>query len=180
MDITPAVLVDVDGVLNPSCDCRPPGSVCHPNHVLQDILDFRVLLDPDHGRRLRALIESTGSELVWATMWQEAANEHIGPRIGLPALPVVPIPRPHEGDTPFESMGAWKARHVAEWASDGRPFAWFDDEPDIEEVLAALPGAEKLGPHLIITVDPQTGLTEIDLTKAEQWLRHLRGHGDVS
>lgn len=158
---TPLVLLDVDGVLNPFQ--RSPGYQRYratPNGIT-----YRLLLNPRHGPLLTGLAETTGAELVWASYWTDAANEWIGPRIGLPRLRSIPIP-PRD---PVYSYGGWKARHVAEWIGE-RPFVWLEDEPDVTGALAAA----RLGPHLIVPVDPQKGLTDGHVEQARDWLEQLR------
>jgi hypothetical protein len=147
---TPLILLDVDGVLNPLQ--RSPGYQRYratPNGIT-----YRLLLNPRHGPLLTGLAEATGAELIWASYWTDTANEWIGPRVGLPIL---------------RSLGGWKARHVAEWVGE-RPFVWIEDEPDVTDVLAAGPA---LGPHLIVPVDPEEGLTDLHVEQARGWLEQL-------
>jgi hypothetical protein len=159
---TPLVLLDVDGVLNPTT--RSPGYQRY--RAAPSGETFRLLLNPRHGPLLTGLAETTGSELVWASFWTNAANEWIAPRVGLPSLRWIPIPPHADGFSP----GAWKARHVASWIGR-RPFVWLEDEPDVPEVLAEGP---PLGPHLIVPVDPSEGLTEAHVEQARGWLEQLR------
>ena len=135
----PLLMLDVDGPLNPfgamPDDC-PPGyeqhSLMPPSWAaLEELriaassrarepLPLPVWLNPAHGARLLAL----PFELIWATTWEEEANEFIAPLVGLPALPCIawqqprPVPR---------GRGCWKTPEVVAWAG-GRPFAWVDDE----------------------------------------------------
>jgi hypothetical protein len=158
----PLVLVDVDGVLNPLQ--RSPGYQRYratPNGIT-----YRLLLNPRHGPMLTGLAEATGAELVWASYWTDTANEWIGPRVGLPRLRSIPIP-PRD---PEYTYGGWKALHVAEWIGE-RPFVWLEDEPDVPDALA---GGPRLGPHLIVPVDPRTGLTGDHVEQARGWLEQLR------
>jgi hypothetical protein len=159
-----AVLLDVDGVLNPA---RRAHRGYRRHRVCPDGLTFQLWLNTGHGQLLRRLIADTRAELVWASYWCGKANDWIGPRLGLPPLPHVPIPqRPHGSEL---SLGAWKARHVALWAQ-ARPFVWFEDEPDVTECLLT---EQDLGEHLLVAVDPLVGLTEDHLDQARAWLGRL-------
>ncbi len=161
---TPLVLVDVDGVLNPSQsrtgDYRRhwvfPGGIAH-----------RLLLNPGHGPMLVELARASGAELVWATYWRDRANTWIAPRVGLPRLRYVPIP-PRWRSRTRSAPGIWKARHVAAWT--GRtPFVWLEDDPAVARYLSGIPN---LGHHLVIKIEPAIGLTQHDLTKASNWLHN--------
>jgi hypothetical protein len=164
----PLLLLDVDGVLNP-LDKKSAEFVSH--ECVVDGVMYRVHLNPAHGGKLLALAVETGAELVWATTWEHAANEWIGPRIGLPSLPVIAMPFPAQ---PSGGQGEmFKTPHVATYVGS-RPFVWFDDhtwEPDID-YLRAHP---QVGEFLLVHVDPRRGLTERDLHEARDWLTKRSG-----
>ena len=98
--LLPILFLDVDGPLNPFAakpTRRPSGYVTHRLMPAgwtgttrgRRPKPLRVWLNPDHGPALTGL----PVELVWATTWEHEANRLIGPRIGLPSLPVVEWPR---------------------------------------------------------------------------------------
>jgi hypothetical protein len=156
-----AVLLDVDGVLNP---VRRVHRGYRRYRASPNGVTFKLWLNAAHGQLLRRLTADTGTELVWASYWCANANDWIGPRLGLPHLPYVPIPdRPPDSEL---TLGAWKARNVATWAGE-RPFVWFEDEPDVTDCLMAEQG---IGKHLLVSVDPLVGLTEDHLDQARAWL----------
>ena len=101
----PLLFLDVDDPLNPFAakpTRRPDGYEKHrmaPRRWMEAEREWlrakgrpfkrakplRVWLNPAHGPALLDL----PVELVWATTWEQEANEWIGPVLGLPALPVV-------------------------------------------------------------------------------------------
>jgi hypothetical protein len=161
----PLVLVDVDGVLNPARP-RAPGYRVH--WVFPCGVAHRMLLNPSHGQMLTDLAKAADAELVWASYWRKRANTWIAPRVGLPSLRFVPIPRRWRSGT-RSSPGSWKARHVAAWVRQ-RPFVWFEDDEDVFSRLVGQPG---LGRHLVVRVDPVIGLTHSHVEKARAWLNGL-------
>jgi len=62
---TPLVLVDVDGVLNPS---RPSSTEYRRHWVFPGGLVHRLSLNPGHGAMLTDLASETGAELVWGEL----------------------------------------------------------------------------------------------------------------
>jgi hypothetical protein len=161
----PLVLVDVDGVLNPSRS-QVPGY--RQQWVFPGGLARRLLLNPSHGPMLSDLAEVTGAELVWATYWRNRANTWIAPRVGLPPLRFVSIPRRWRPPT-GSSLGIWKAGHVAAWVGL-TPFVWFEDDASAVSHIALWQG---LGRHLVVKVDPAIGLTDSHVQRARTWLDDL-------
>jgi len=159
---TPLVLVDVDGVLNPSC---PSSTEYRRQWVFPGGLVHRLWLNPCHGAMLTELSRATGAKLVWASYWRDRANTWIAPRIGLPSLPFVPIATRMR--LRWSTPGRWKAEQVAAWI--GRvPFVWLEDDLIIPGHLAQQPC---IGPHLVVSVDPVGGLTEDHVEQARTWLK---------
>ncbi|WP_329041284.1 hypothetical protein OHT61_24860 [Streptomyces sp. NBC_00178] len=175
----PALLVDVDGPLNPYAakpQRRPAGYETHrfttprweaaERHRLiqwgtpdRPVKPLRVWLNPGHGPALRAL----PFDLVWATTWEEEADAFVAPVLGLPELPHIAwaSPRPRAADGVF-----WKTPQIVAWAQ-GRPFAWIDDE--ITEADRHWVGEHHSGPALLHRVDPRRGLVPADFAALSAW-----------
>ncbi|WP_106400614.1 HAD domain-containing protein [Actinocorallia populi] len=165
----PTLLIDVDGVLNPGRH-RGAGFTVHQLQPTGWTRTLSVALNPAHGAMLLEFAAANGVELVWATTWVDDANTMIGPVIGLPELPVVPIPMlPRRGPDSVLSIGAWKAQHVAAWAGLQRRFVWLDDEHNVASQLEKRRKAGEVGAHLVIQVSPKSGLRDRHLAKAAQW-----------
>ncbi|MFE0106207.1 hypothetical protein [Streptomyces sp. NPDC059009] len=182
----PLLFLDVDGPLIPFGanaqelpDGYPtyPGPPSGPGAAADD--DANPLLsriDPALGPRLLAL----PCDLVWATTWLDEANEAVGPRLGLPELPVLDWPDDPSGpDGPKGTDGTdgtsglhWKTRAIVEWAS-GRDLVWVDDE--IGDVDREWMAAHHPGHALLRRVDARRGLTGADFAAIEVWCRGRTG-----
>jgi hypothetical protein len=113
----PILFLDVDGVISLfGFDDRsePPGSYHSVNGILHCI---------SHGaaERIRRLGERF--ELVWATGWEETANEHLPYLLAMPAeLPYLTFDEPAQYGTAH-----WKVDSIDRYAGLDRPAAWIDD-----------------------------------------------------
>ncbi|AXE24392.1 hypothetical protein C0216_13840 [Streptomyces globosus] len=163
MDATePIVFLDVDGPLIPfgASEQELPGG--YPAYGPADEGNpLLARLDPALGARLSAL----PGRLVWATTWSDDANAVVGPRLGMPVLPVVRWE--HGGGR----SGHWKLPSLLAWAA-GRPFVWVDDE--IREADRAWVGECHPGPALLHRVDARFGLRDADFARVDAWLRGCR------
>ncbi|MEK2491480.1 HAD domain-containing protein [Kitasatospora purpeofusca] len=167
----PLLFLDVDGPLIPfgAAPDRYPIFATGAHAPGDDANPLLSRIDPAHGPRLLAL----PCDVVWATTWEEEANECIAPRIGLPRLAVVIWPEPSDTDEQDERYGLhWKTRALVDLAA-GRPFAWVDDEvTDTDRVWVA---AHHPGPALLHRVDPRVGLTDSDYAALDSWFRRQVG-----
>lgn len=166
----PAVLIDVDGVLNPyraKPHRRPAGYGTHrlrPNGWA-DRKPLRVWLHPEHGPMLLDLAERADVELWWCTTWERDANTMIGPPIGLPELPVVKFG--------FRGSASWKFAPVLD-AFHGRPLAWLDDDfDDHPALLRWFVEQRSATPTLLVRIDPRIGLQPADLDRIAEWRQGL-------
>ncbi|KJY28753.1 HAD domain-containing protein [Streptomyces sp. NRRL S-495] len=146
----PLLFLDVDGVLNPVCPHPGAGFDVHT------LLGYTVLLSARHGSWLRELAGTY--ELVWATTWEEHANTHISPAIGLPELPFVRftgyVPQPGDPRVPLmEMFSARKWAPLLRYAA-GRPFAWIDDVIPPRLVRGSLWRRDRV----LLPIDPGEGL----------------------
>jgi len=143
----PILFVDVDGVISLfgfSHADPPPGRF----HSVEGVLHC---IDEACGPRLKRLSEAY--ELVWATGWEEKANEHLPHllRLDVPELPLVTF----DGGAVFGSAH-WKLGALDEYAR-GRPAAWVDDFLDEECERWA---DRRQEPTLLVRTESHTGLTD--------------------
>ncbi|MDN3239680.1 HAD domain-containing protein [Glycomyces tritici] len=158
----PLIFLDVDGTVIPFGQSNGSTSEATATET------YLAGINPELGRQLAALT----CELVWATTWEDEANEVLAPRLGLPPLRVVHWPEPSgEGEREDRWFNLhWKTRTLVAWAN-GRPFAWVDDEitaADIEWIAAHHHGHALLHP-----VDGFLGITRQDLEALGAWLRSV-------
>ncbi|MGE5281938.1 MAG: hypothetical protein ACM3N0_06390 [Chloroflexota bacterium] len=114
------------------------------------------------GERLLRLSEDF--ELVWATGWEEKANDYLPNLLGLPELPHISF----QGAARFGSAH-WKLGPIDEYASD-RPVAWIDDSFD----ESCYEWAEKREqPTLLVPTEPHLCLEEAHVAALESWARDL-------
>lgn len=180
----PLLFLDVDGPLNPFAakpTRRPDGYQTHrmapqpwmdaererlraEGRPFKRAKPLRVWLNPAHGPALLDL----PVELVWATTWEQEANEWIGPVLGLPALPVVCWPQ--KSARPEQESGGlfWKTKTLAAYAA-GRPFAWVDDQITMADWRWC--AARHPAPTLLQPIDPARGLAVGDFAALGRWAR---------
>lgn len=178
--VLPLLLLDVDGVLNPTGPRGPNGYETHrmrPPSWLEQFGDKPVSYIPDLTVRLNPALGTTllslGLPIVWCTTWEQDANTHIAPILDLPTdLPVITWPKPPVVLARDEQGTGlcWKTRTVLTWVA-GQPFIWVDDdttkadEHHIEE--------HHQGFGLLWRTDPHGGLTAASLHDLADYLVHL-------
>ena len=137
---------------------RLPG----PWHLIDGITHC---IPEDVGGRLVRLAE--GFELVWATGWEERANEHLPHLLGLPVreLPYLTF----DGRAVFGSAH-WKVDAIDAYAGN-RPAAWIDDS--IDDSCAAW-AEERDAPTLIVKTSSSVGLTDEHVSQLLDWAESLR------
>jgi hypothetical protein len=143
-------------VLNPFPD-TPDG---YAEYAFYPEDDEPVRLYAAHGDWLRELMARF--EIIWASAWGEAANEHICSALGLPAFRVVALPEP-----PFEPRE--KVPAVAAFIG-ARAAAWVDDVVTEEARVWAV---ERSAPTLLVEVPSSSGLTREVVDRLEAWADEL-------
>ncbi|MDV9187210.1 hypothetical protein R6L23_03075 [Streptomyces sp. SR27] len=165
----PLLFLDVDGPLIPF-GAAGGTYPTYPPAVPASVSPLLARLDPAQGPRLAAL----PYELVWATTWEEEANAWVAPRLGLPALPLVPWP--DEDPAPGRAGLHWKTPALVAWAA-GRPFAWVDDEIGAADRVWV--ADHHPGRALLHRVDPGRGLGAADFEALAGWVSGVGPVGPV-
>lgn len=152
----PILAVDVDGVISlfgwegPATEA--PGRL----HLLDGIAHCISL---PAGDRLRRLGEHY--ELVWATGWEERANDHLPALLGLPELPCLTF----DGQARF-GTAHWKVAAIDRYAGE-RPLAWIDDS--LDESCHAW-ARERPAPTLLVPTESDRGLEEAHVEALISWV----------
>jgi hypothetical protein len=153
-DERPVLAVDVDGVISLFGWEEPPGD---------DVADWKLIdgmvhcISREAGPRLARLAEVY--ELVWASGWEDRANDSLPEILGLPELPYLTFK-----DAVFGSAH-WKLDAIGKYAGK-RPLAWVDDFLDEECEQWA---AEREAPTLLVPVDSDRGLEEAHVETLLRW-----------
>jgi hypothetical protein len=159
---TPLLFLDVDGVISlfgfPSSS-PPPGRL----HWIDGVLHC---IDESCGERIRRLAQRY--ELVWATGWEERANDYLPHLLALEGreLPVLTF-----GGRAVFGSAHWKVDAIDEYAR-GRPAAWVDDFLDEHCEAWAKARAE---PTLLVRTESHSGLTEEVVEELMRWAAALPG-----
>jgi hypothetical protein len=107
-------------------------------------------------------------ELVWASGWEERANEHLPHLLGLPrGLPFLRFAR-----AVGRSNAHWKLDAIDAYAEE-RPLAWVDDA--FNPACDAWAEARK-APTLLVQTVPEDGLTSQEALRLSEWARALQAH----
>ena len=157
----PILFVDVDGVISLFGFAPGVGQLPGPLHWIDGIAHC---IPEDVGQRLVTLAERF--ELVWATGWEQRANEHLPYLLKLPfrELPCLTF----AGQAVFGSAH-WKVDAVDEYAAN-RPAAWIDDNLSEEGYVWA---ENRSAPPLLVETSPSVGLTDEHVSLLLEWAERL-------
>jgi hypothetical protein len=162
-DDAPVLAVDIDGVISLFGFDRPvepgkedPSKAPGEFHLIDGMLHCIAM---DTGPRLRQLTKSY--ELVWASGWEDRANDHLPGILGLPEFPYLTF----DGRARF-GTAHWKLEALDEYAGS-RALAWIDDSLD----KSCQEWAEKRSaPTLLVPTESDVGLLDAHVEALERWV----------
>ena len=156
----PILAVDVDGVISLFGFQGPISDVGGRFHLIDGVAHC---ISDVAGTQLQRLAESY--ELIWATGWEDRANDHLPLLLGLAGeLPCLRF----DGRARFGSAH-WKLEALDSYSGD-RPLAWIDDSLD----ASCHDWAEKrAGPTLLVPTQSDIGLTEAHTETLVAWAHEV-------
>jgi hypothetical protein len=155
----PVLAVDVDGVISLFGFDEPPPK----DEARFELVDGMVhCISLIAGERLGRLAEHY--DLVWATGWEDKANDYLPGILGLPDLPFLSF----DGAARFGSAH-WKLGPLDEYGT-GRALAWIDDNFDESCYEWA---REREEPTLLVPTESHLGLEEVQVEALTAWAAGL-------
>lgn len=155
----PILAVDVDGVISLFGFDEPPSHAAARFEMIDGMVHCISL---GAGQRLQRLSEHF--DLVWATGWEDRANDYLPNLLGLPELPHLTF----NGAARFGSAH-WKLGPIDEYGR-GRALAWIDDNFDESCFRWA---QERSEPTLLVPTETHLGLEDAQTEALEAWARGL-------
>ena len=161
----PLLMVDIDGVISPFGTPLTGVAGERPRegtfHLIDGMPHFLSSIAAAHLLALAPLFE-----LVWASGWEERANEHLPHLLGLPAaLPFLRFAR-----SPGRANAHWKLEAIDTYAA-GRPLAWIDDA--FNDACHAW-AEERAAATLLVRTEPEQGLTTREAQELTRWAQALQ------
>ena len=154
----PVLAVDVDGVISIFGFDGPPDQVGGSFHLIDGMAHC---ISDRAGPELQRLSEVY--ELIWATGWEDRANDHLPALLGLSGdLPCLHF----DGQARF-GTAHWKLDALDRYSGD-RALAWIDDSLDRSCHEWAL---ARDAPTLLAPTEPHIGITEEHTEKLLAWVR---------
>ncbi len=155
-DQRPVLAVDVDGVISLFGFEGPLDQVGGRFHLIDGVAHCISDIAGTQLRRLGAVYE-----LIWATGWEDRANDHLPLLLGLEGeLPCLRF----DGRARF-GTAHWKLDAIGEYSGD-RPLAWVDDSLD-ESCYAWAQARE--APTLLVPTESDIGITETHTETLLSW-----------
>lgn len=169
----PILAIDVDGVISLfGYDEIPPPEVAR----------FELIDGTPHcvsipaAERIRRLADQF--ELVWATGWQDRANDRLALITGIGPLPVIEFDAHREqGAAAGTTAAHWKLGAITAFCGE-RPVAWIDDSFDQSCFDWAESREESGFPTLLVPTDPAIGFEEAQAAATADWAASISSFGD--
>jgi hypothetical protein len=155
----PILAVDVDGVISLFGFEQPPDRGVARFELIDGMVHC---ISTAAGERLQRLSDSY--DLVWATGWEDRANDTLAPLLGLPELPYLSF----DGAARFGSAH-WKLGPLDDYAGE-RALAWIDDSFDESCFVWA---RERPAPTLLVPTESAYGLEDTQAEVLAAWAREL-------
>lgn len=160
----PLLMVDIDGVISlfggPPLRASASGPMGGSFHSIDGIPHFLSSIAAAHLLELSIIFD-----MVWASGWEEKADEHLPRLLGLPAgLPHLSFER-----SVGRSNAHWKLDAIEAHAA-GRALAWLDDALDEDCRRWA---RERPAPTLLVQTEPTRGLTGSEAEELRRWALSL-------
>ena len=159
----PLLAVDIDGVISlfgfdqPEVPGRGASNAPGEFHLIDGMLHCISL---ETGPRLTRLGETF--ELIWASGWEDRANDHLPGILGVPELPYLTF----DGRARF-GTAHWKLEALEEYA-EARPLAWIDDSLDASCYEWA---EQRPAPTLLVPTESDVGLLDVHVDVIEDWAK---------
>jgi hypothetical protein len=157
----PLLAIDVDGVISLFGFDETPAREVTRFELIDGVVHCISLAA---GERLLRLGEHF--DMVWATGWEEKANDYLPHLIGVPELPYLTF-----GGTARFGSAHWKLGPLDEYSA-GRAVAWIDD--NFDESCFEWAG-EREHPTLLVPTESQIGLEEAQAETLIGWATGLGG-----
>lgn len=151
-------MVDIDGVISLFGFGRQPPAKGE-FHSIEGIPHFLSSIAAGHLLALERMFD-----LVWASGWEEKANEHLPHLLGMPTLPHLSFER-----SVGRANAHWKL-HAIDAYAEKRALAWIDDA--FNDACHKWASA-RAAPTLLVQTTPASGLTQNETEILEGWAASL-------
>lgn len=176
----PILFLDVDGVLNAFAPVRPHVTRQIGGRTVKGVwCPYTLHFDNEVVDMIEALQEHF--DIVWATMWNERANDLIAPALGIEPFPVMYADHNKGWDTALaRGTEQWNVHRLwyaktpllPEYAA-GQPFAWLDDDHSRADRFWLAKQADAPEHFLLQRTDADYGIQWSDVYDLIEWARAL-------
>jgi len=164
--------IDVDGVISLFGFEAPPPAEVARWELIDGTPHCISLAAAERVRRLAGHFE-----LVWATGWQDRANDRLSLITGIGPLPVIEFDAHRQkGEAAGTTAAHWKLGAIGEFCGR-RPLAWIDDSFDRSCYEWAESREADGSPTLLVPTEPEIGFEEAQASVTADWAESLASFG---